>query len=333
MAAARVALPESIAPRPVPQGATLQHMLGATMGTTWSVRFYGSPAARQTLHREVLRVFDLVIAQMSPWQPQSTLSRLNHAAIGAWLTVPVEFCAVASAALRIAHATDGAFDPSVGTAVAAWGFGPEGSSEMAPAPRVITATQSDIGWRHLELDVHRQRIRRNTSCALDLNGIAKGYAVDLVMDALRRHGIHHALVEIGGELRGAGNKPDGSPWWVDVDYRDGMRTRRGDTLRVALHGLAIATSGCERAVIRDGMSMSHTIDPRTARPIAGDTVAATVLHASCMEADAYATAFMVMAPQHAIALADRSGLAAAIAVRQGDAIVEMISAGLGAMLG
>ncbi|MEO6946033.1 MAG: FAD:protein FMN transferase, partial [Nitrobacter sp.] len=164
-----------------------------------------------------------------------------------------------------------------------------------PPPAALMQYHGVSGWRKLELDVTQRRLRRHTPAQLDLCGIAKGFAVDLLMATLREHGIHHALVEIGGELLGRGIKPDGSPWWVGIDRpAAGLVSDTAPPLLVALHDLAIATSGRERSFTSEGHSFSHTIDPRTGSPIDNSMVTATVLHATCMEADAYATALMVM---------------------------------------
>jgi hypothetical protein len=111
---------------------------------------------------------------------------------------------------------------------------------------------------------------------LDLNGIAKGFAVDQVAAALDRAGARSYLVEVGGELRGTGAKPDGQPWWVELERpptaNDGLRTL------VALHGLSVATSGDYRRFFEhDGRRYAHTLDPATAAPVAHATVSVTVL--------------------------------------------------------
>ena len=175
-------------------------------------------------------------------------------------------------------------------------------------------------------------MRRHNAGLVDLCGIAKGFAVDLVADTLREHGIHHALVEIGGELRGHGVKPDGSPWWVGID-RSGNAGTTTEPMLVALHDLAIATSGCERSFVSGGRHFSHTLDSRTGYPIANGMIAATVLHRSCMEADAYATALMVLGPDAAIDFAVAHDLAALILFRQeGEDLAERTTPALDAML-
>ena len=301
------------------------------MGTSWSAKFVGSAAAAQTLQRAIRAALDRVVAQMSPWEAGSALSAFNIGRPGEWHELPREFATVMAEALRIAGESDGAFDPTMGPLVDLWGFGPQGRPPALPSAADIAQQRGICGWRQLEFDIAGPRLRRLSACRLDLNGIAKGFAVDLVMTTLRQHGIHHALVEIGGELAGAGLKPDGTPWWVDIDAP--MASSGVPALRVALHGLAIATSGCERGYDGPGRHLSHTIDPRCGVPIDNSMVTATVLHASCMAADAYATALMVMGVDAGMAFATRHGLAVAIRFRRdATTIDERLSPALQTML-
>ena len=304
----RVAIPTlSAMPRAVPVGGPIQELSGATMGTTWSVKFVGSAAARQTLGRMIPLALDRVVAQMSPWEANSDISRFNRGAMNQWQTLPPELFKVMESALRIAQESGGAYDPTLGALI-------------APHHRAC-------GWQQVDLDAGR-RMRRSNGGTIDLCGIAKGYAVDLVMETLHRHGLYHALVEIGGELRGSGAKPDGSPWWVEID-RSADRTQ---PMLVALHDLAIATSGCERGFTSGARHFSHTLNPHTGWPTASGTVTATVLHASCMEADAYATALMVLEQDAAIDFAITHRLAAVILCKHGDTFTERTTPMLDQML-
>lgn len=329
----RVAIPTELAtPRAMPAGGAVQSLAGTTMGTTWSVKFVGSAAGRQTLQRIVPLALDRVIAQMSPWERESDISRFNRLPLKQWQTLPLELDRVMDSAIRIARDSGGAYDPTVGALVDLWGFGPSGPRDAAPQSDDIAVRHRASGWQQLERDAGAHRMRRHNAGLVDLCGIAKGFAVDLVADTLREHGIHHALVEIGGELRGHGVKPDGSPWWVGIDRSGDARTTT-EPMLVALHDLAIATSGCERSFVSGGRHFSHTLDPRTGHPIANGMIAATVLHRSCMEADAYATALMVLGPDAAIDFAVAHDLAALILFRQeGEDLAERTTPALDAML-
>ncbi len=223
--------------------------------------------------------------------------------------------------LAIAAVTDGAFDPAIGALVDLWGFGPR------PVPTPPTGHEIDTaiarsGWRRLAFEPGTRRLRQPGALALDLSGIAKGHAVDTVADLIGAHGIRHALVEIGGELAGHGLRPDGEPWWVDLEAPPGARL---PPLRIALHGLSVATSG-------DYRRGEHTIDPRTGRAATAGVVSASVIHRSTLAADAWATVLTVLGADKGATLAASMGIAARIVTRNPAGWQETITAPLATML-
>lgn len=324
----RVAIPSALSPaalfRP---GGELHVLEGVAMGTSWRVTYAGAAASLSTARRAVEQMLDGVIARFSPWERASELSRFNALPPGARHAASADFAKVLDTALRIADETGGACDPALGALVDLWGFGPAPRSGV-PATFAIERALRLSGRRHIVADHNAMTFGRSAPARLDLCGIAKGFAVDLVAKTLREAGLAAALVEIGGELSGYGVKPDGTPWWVAIDGDADGKT----PILVALHRIAIATSGCERSFTHAGRSYSHTIDPRTGRPIDNGMISATVLHPSCMQADAYATALMVMGQDEAIAFADAHALAALIRYRDGASVAERISSPLQAML-
>lgn len=290
------------------------------MGTSWSAAIVAPPPGVPATIESVLAE---IIAQMSHWEPTSQLSRINAAAPGGWHGIAPEFAAVMGVALDVAERSDGAFDPAMGALVNLWGFGPPGPRDDALGDAEITAARALVGAGAVELDAPLLRLRRVRGARLDLSGIAKGYAVDAVAARLRGFGCSDFLVEIGGELVGAGIQPDGQPWWVDVEPPPGVALA---PLRIALHGIAVATSGDYRRV---GAQGSHSINPRTGRPIAHGTASVTVIHTDCCHADAWASALTVLEPEAAKALAEREGLAVQLLVRGRG---EWLSCALKAML-
>ena len=302
------------------------------MGTTWSVKLVGSGAAVHLLQPLVETALARVIAQMSLWDGGSDLNRFNRSPLGEWQALPAEFADVIRCALRIAEETAGAYDPTMGALVDHWGFGAQQPLSFPPSLGEIDCARHAAGWRQLEFDPPGKRLRRLSDARLDLNGVAKGFAVDFVASALKARGIEHALIEIGGELSGTGTKPDGTPWWIAIDAPASCRLPHTLPL-IALHQLAIATSGIERSRTVADRTISHTIDPGTGSPIDNGMVTASVLHASCMEADAYATALMVMGPEAGMAFATRHRLAALCLFRSADGqLKEWISSAFEAML-
>ena len=322
----RVLIPTALAPPAPSRGLPLLTLHGDTMGTTWCVRCAAAcdPA---WLRAGIEARLDRVTAEMSGWRAESDLCRFNRLPPGAALDLPAGFAAVMRCALATAAATGGAFDPTMGPLVDLWGFGPvPATTEGPPPPEAIAAARARVGWRRLEFDAAAGRLRQPGGVGLDLSGIAKGYAVDLVAEGLEAAGIASYLVEIGGELRGRGAKPDGTPWWVAVE---GV-----PDLVVALHGLAIATSGEHRRCFRHGgRTYGHTLDPRTGWPIGEEVAAVTVLHPSCMQADALATAIAVLGPRAGPEFAARHGIAALLLTRApGGGLAEHPSPAFAAML-
>lgn len=337
----RVLVPQLTEPPVRPIGGAVLALGGQTMGTTWSVKLVAPPTANaDALAAMAQRELDSVVRQMSPWEPLSDLSRYNRAAAGSWTALPSAFAQVLRAAREVAEATDGAFDPTLGALVDLWGFGPRPFSGSPPDAQDLASLRETTGWRRLALD--GDSLFQPGGLRLDLNGIAKGFAVDLVAAAFERAGARSYLVEVGGELRGAGAKPDGSPWWVELERPPTAPARGRAPLRlvgdgprtlVALHGLSVATSGDYRRFFEhDGRRYAHTLDPATAAPVAHSTVSVTVLADSCMRADAYATALTVMAPEAALAFATDHGLAAMILADGPAGLEERLSPALSAML-
>jgi thiamine biosynthesis lipoprotein len=272
------------------------------MGTNWSLQAVAPPPGAA---EGVQAALDLVVGQMSQWDADSDLSRLNRAEPGVWCTLPAEFAQVMEAAQEIARASGGAFNPCLGALTEQWGFGAAGPVDRAP--KVST---TDAASLKVEFDPETRRIRRSEGALIDLSGIAKGYGVDLAAEWLLASGTRHFLIEVGGELRGEGIRPDGQPWWVDVEMPPSSSVA---PWRIALHDLSVATSGNYRRGFRaGGKHYSHSFDPATGRPIVNSIASVTVLHRSCIIADGWATALTVLGPQAAIVLADEQKLAACV---------------------
>ena len=324
MTAPRLLIPNGLDPAALRASridADVRKLSGATMGTGWSLAFAAPPSvATSTVNTALEDVFALVIRQMSGWQPGSDLSRYNASAPG-WCEIPPEFVFVLDRALEIAELTGGAYDPALGAEVDAAGFG----------PGTLDTPRAGPGWRGVERDAKGRRVLQPGGVTLDLSSIAKGYAVDFCAERLRALGVASFLMEIGGEFVGQGVKPDAQPWWVQLDLSD-MPSAPGEPPQtdVALVNLAVATSG-DFVRRRDGAS--HLFDGRTRRPIAGALSGVAVMHASAMEADAWATALFVLGPEDGLRMAEAQGLAVVFALRAPDGAGARLSAKAEAMLG
>lgn len=330
----RVAIPE-LARAPVLPAGRIHRMTGETMGTTWAVSLAASTAAGlDALRRDIELVLDTVVSQMSTWREDSDLSRFNNGAAGSTHTLPEPFLTVLLQALAVADDTGGAYDPTVAPAVDLWGFGPSPTRTDPPDGDAIEHVRTRVDWSALAVDVATRTIRQPGGVAIDLSAIAKGYAVDAVAACLEAHGFSSFLVDIGGELRGAGIKPDGQPWWVSLE-----RPVPGTTCDVPAETLlvlcdtSVATSGNYRRYFdHDGRRYAHTIDPRTARPVTHDVASVTVVHNACVTADAISTALTVLGVGQGLRFCDARGIAALFISRTPAGFDEHMSAAFAALL-
>jgi len=329
----RVLIPPMTGAPERPPSDLIWSLSGETMGTTWSVRLVPPPGAAQgdfvaAVEEELARI----VAVFSPWEVDSEISRFNAAPAGTW-ALSDDFWALLTQALDLADDANGAVDPSLGALVDLWGFGPPGPRSVLlplPSDEEIEAARAVSGWQKLRLHREAQAAIQIGGMKLDFSGIAKGHAVDRVSDRLSALGATSHLVEIGGELKGRGVKPDAQPWWVEIEAVAGSPAPR---TVAALVDLAMATSGDGRlAFTHEGRLYSHTLDGATGRPVDNGLAQVTVFDASAMRADALATALTVLGPIEGPEMAEALGLAAHFTERTPNGLIERMTPAFAAML-
>jgi thiamine biosynthesis lipoprotein len=326
-----VLVPLEIDPALPPSGSRPHSVAGVSMGTGWSARMMLPPGVEAGLGTLLLGELDEIVAQMSHWEAGSLLSRYNRAPAGSWHPLPPQFFEVMDYALSVFEETGGAYDPAAGALVNLWGFGAHKRYDQAgfyaPARDAVAAALAQRASCQPQLDRAQRSLYQPGGAVLDLSSVAKGYAVDRLALRLEALGVRHYLVEAGGELRGAGVKADGQPWWVELE---GVPDATGAPIPqsvVALHGLAVATSGDYRRYFHHAQRRaSHTLDPRSGYPIANDLASVTVLAPTCMAADALSTALTVMGVEAGLAYADGRGLAARFLLRRDGGLREVDTA-------
>ena len=292
---------------------------GPTMGSRWSALFHAPTGFDIAPVKAALQAaVEEVDMQMSTWKPASDLMQLNAAPTDTWIPVPEKLFEVLRTGIAIGRETQGAFDIGMGDAVAAWGFG---ASEADPVRiRAAIEMQRQPAHEILELNSAARQVRKHAPLALDLSGIAKGFGVDRLAETLIGFGIRDTLVGIDGELRALGLQPDGSPWAIAVEEPD-TRIRTPYSI-LTLQDAAVATSGDYRHWVEvGGRHLSHTMDPRRGGPLQDAPASVTVVARTCMEADAWATALMVLGAKRGTALAEKRGLSALYLERAGNDIV------------
>lgn len=314
---------------------------GRTMGTTWSARVIAPPGSDKAVFQAAIeQELADVVGLFSPWEQSSEISRFNNAPAGVW-AVSQPFWDLLDAAMDLGDETNGAVDPTLGALVDLWGFGPPGArSPLLPLPsdEEVEAARNVSGWTRLRLNRPARGVMQvggpedapAAGMRLDFSGMAKGHAVDRVSDRLTALGATSHLIEIGGELKGRGVKPDAQPWWVELEA---VADSPAPRTVVALMDLAVATSGdYRRAFTHDGRRYPHTIDGSTGRPVDNGLASVSVLHASAMKADAYATALTVMGPVEGPAFAEALNIAACFTQRAEHGLVEQVTPAFAAMM-
>ena len=266
-----------------------------TMGTTYLVKVVdvGDP---DELQQRIDRRLEEINGLMSTYLEDSEVSQFNRMPAGQWFAISDETLRVVELGQEIARQSEGAFDMTVGPLVRLWSFGAEAHSGdfVPPAPADVQATLTIVGFEKLEVRSDPAALRKRVDgVQIDLSAIAKGYAVDQVAELIQAQGVTDFMVEIGGEVRAAGVRPDGRPWQIGIEAPD-PETRRPETL-IPLQDQALASSGDYRNFHEyRGKRYSHTIDPRTGWPVEHDLSAVSVVAENCATADALATALLVL---------------------------------------
>jgi thiamine biosynthesis lipoprotein len=295
---------------------------GATMGTYY--RITGNcPVEVERLTGAVAGELELVNRQMSTYLPDSELTRFNESTANRWLEVSAALVEVVAAAGEISRRSSGAFDITAGPLINLWGFGPEGGIQQVPAEEEIERARRRVGYRYLEIRTDpAPALRKQRDLYVDLSAIAKGHGVDRIAAVLQAVGCPNYLVDVGGEVVGRGVNRQGQPWRVGIEVPD--PAQMGAIQRIVrLQDMAVATSGDYRNFLDLGDGRySHTIDPRSGRPVDHGLASVSVVHRSAMWADGLATALNVLGPVAGYELAVREQLAALFVVRRAEGFEE-----------
>lgn len=264
---------------------------GMALGTTFHITM-DDPAGKIG-ERDIDSLIHMMNRSLSTYMPNSDISKINRGDT----TVLIDdlFKEVFHKSLKIYEETDGAFDPTIGTLVNAWGFGPlDGITDMNKEK--VDSLMLYVGLDQVTLKGNRI-IKKYPETFLDFNANAKGFAVDVIGRYLEAKGVTNYLVEIGGEIRARGVNDRGDPWRIAIESPNFDGSRSFQAI-VALEGASIATSGNYRKFKIDSVSgekYAHTIDTKTGYPSKSNLLSASVIgNIDCADADGYATALMAM---------------------------------------
>ncbi|MEM7233574.1 MAG: FAD:protein FMN transferase, partial [Planctomycetota bacterium] len=315
--------PETVTPSPF-------SFEGQTMGTTYRVTVHvpeGVSVDPDALKKSVDQRLLEVNQAMSTYIADSELSQFNRSQESAF-AVSKSLASVVALATQVSRNTKGAFDVTVMPLVDLWGFGPTKRTPRVPSAEQIESTRKGCGFQKLSVSGDGKQLRKSIpTLRVDLSAIAKGYGVDEIVRLLLKSSIRNAFVEIGGEVRVLGHRDGHSvPWRVGVEEPAPTLERSVRKVVPLSVDLAMATSGSYRNFFdADGKKYSHTIDPRTGRPVEHSTVSATVISRTCAEADALATAMMVLGSKRGYDLAEKLGLSVIFLDEVGGTVSERVS--------
>ena len=300
---------------------------GKTMGTTYHITMVNPPPEINLI--DLQQDIDVLLASLnssfSTYEEQSEISKFNERPPGEWVSVSNDFIEVLEISLLISQLSEGAFDITVGPLVELWGFG-KASHSSIPESRDISVVLENIGYNKLQMDKENRRIKKNQPITIDVSAVAKGYAVDRVAALLKERRIFNAMVEIGGEVYVLGVSPRNTPWRLGIESPEPIKLDSMSPIKRNINaainvsnGAAVATSGDYRNFINvNGKRYSHTINPATGYPVDHSLASVTVIHPKAGEADAWATALLVLGEEKGMAIANNQNLAAYFLQRNED---------------
>ena len=301
-------------------------LTGYTMGTGYSVRVVpaGDSPPLDPLAARISERLTALDERFSTYREASEISRFNAHPGEGWFEISSDFLDVLTKAMAVGALSDGAFDVTVGPLVELWGFGASDSQEVVPPQAEIDALLESTGLQNLEVRNSPPAVRRTRAgVRLDLSAIVKGFAVDEIWAMLESAGLSAYTVEVGGEVRTRGMRADGGDWMIGIESPLLETSDDLETIQdvIPLRDRAIATSGDYRNYFEhDGQRYSHTLDPRTGWPVSHGLTAVTVITQLAVDADALATALMVLGPDPGLELAERENIAAQLLLRTDDGL-------------
>ncbi|WP_370867328.1 FAD:protein FMN transferase [Atopomonas sediminilitoris] len=294
----------------------IERFSGPTMGSTYTVQFVATadtPAAAdlQLLVNEYLTEVD---AAFSTYRDDSLLSQFNALPANSCMAMPDSVLHVTATALNLAALSEGAFEPTIKPLLQAWGFGPGDAGLKHPDEQALADARANVGFRHVRVDRAAGELCKAAAVQLDFNSVVAGFVVDQIAQRFEAQGVDRYLIEVTGELKAKGLKPKAQPWRIAIEApHDNERVAQQV---VELDGIGVSSSGDYRNYYQEnGVRLSHTLDPRTAKPISHNLASVTVLHPSAEQADGLSTLLMVLGPDEGYSFAKQHALAALFVTR------------------
>jgi len=296
-------------------------LTGKALGTTWTVKVLSyQPIDESKLRTDLAAKIEEAEQILSHWRPDAELYQLNATLSSEPVSISPLLHELLTHAKWTYEQTGGAFDPTIAPLVNLWGFGPVSTNRLSiPTEKEIDETLQSTSMNQVEILSDFEVRKKLPALQIDLSASAKGEIIDEVCEMLDRRELSNYLVEIGGEIRGRGNGKSGKGWTIALE--DGSEGKTNGLSAVNLLNYSVATSGTYRQSKPNQDSAkpaSHLIDPRTGRPVEHDLIAVNVLAPTARDADALATALMILGPEEGMSKAEEMNLIARFCTSEGN---------------
>ncbi|WP_212625183.1 FAD:protein FMN transferase [Pseudomonas sp. PP3] len=295
-------------------GDSMESFGGPTMGSTWSIKYVRQAGAphQEEVRGEVEKILADVDWQMSTYRSDSDIERFNQLPANRCQKMPASILELVRVGEQLSVQSDGSFDLTVAPLLNLWGFGPQAREDKVPTAQALADARQRVGHGHLRIDGNQ--LCKDAAVEVDFNSIAAGYAVDTIAAKLEALGIHNFLVEVTGELKASGMKPDGSPWRIALEEpRDDQQVAERI---VAIDAYGLSTSGDYRNYfVQGGKRYSHTFDARTGAPVSHALASVTVIHPSALMADGLSTLLLILGPERGWDYAEKHDVGAFFVIR------------------
>lgn len=310
------------------QAPELTKFEGFAQGTTYHITYWSENAVDgQALEAAVVKEFADIDKALSNYRPDSTIEGFNNHPNDESQFVGDEIVGLLRVASRVSQASQGCYDLTIKPLFDLWGFKDDVLS--IPDESTLQSALAEVGMAKVEIidDTH---VKKPAKVRVDVSSVAQGYSVEKISRLLEQQGVQNYLVEIGGELKTHGHKPDGAAWRIAVEKPLPGEQRMMKILTTPKdQPFAVMTSGTYRHYFDvNGVRYSHILDARTGKPVTHDLVAATVLHDDPTVADAWSTALLCVGQEQGMNLANTEHLKVLFVQQQGDRLVETKSQAL-----
>ena len=302
---------------------------GNRQGTTYHIKVVmeaGSPE-KERVEKRVNEIFDRIDLDLSTYREDSEISRFNSMKSTEWISLSPTVVALSALAGEVSRKTSGCFDLTIKPLFDLWGFSSFGAQKV-PDDAEIQKVLKHIGMNGIEVDLEGSRLRKkDPELQLDLSSIGQGYTVGEIAKLLESMGFSDYLVEIGGELKVRGQKPDGVNWRVAVEKPTPFSEQVQKLIDIReTQGTAIMTAGTYRHFFEQGGQVySHILDPRIGRPVSHHLLSVTVLHEDPTLADLWDTALLCVGEAEALRIAEEEGLKVLLIADHDHQLVERMS--------